>query len=680
MEASSVSENKGLKRPNLIRKGLGHVSRQSVVRKLAFVAALVVTTGIAGLVSFGIYGQRSVLLEQGETSFLAITQLLAKNVAGGLRWGKAEAVERAYLAFAEAENSAIANIVTKNRDGDVLTTYDSSRLEGVDLSNLLESSTVPLNPGEPRVANTGDHIVVLVPVSSEKGGELVGTLAVAWSLAALEYEVAEAFWSQLLIGTLCLLVIVGALLYAGSRIIGRPLILITNAMQELARGDTGVVVPAIDRADDIGDIARTVRVFQENAFEKAQAEQEAKEAREQLTADHAAQEDIIETSIGEVVSAAIAGDFSTRIDTTALSGVLERVSIEVNTLLENLDRGLQETVKVMAALADGDLTRRMEGDYQGSFLKLKEDANRMADQIAAIAGQIVGGSAAVQGAIQEISAGVSDLSSRTEDQASSIQETSASMEGLSTTVRLNAGNAQEANQLAAAARDTAVGGGEIAGQAIAAMGKIEESSLEITEFVGLIQEIAFQTNLLALNAAVEAARAGEAGKGFAVVASEVRGLAQRSGQASKNIKELIASSDSQVRDGVDLVKQAGASLEEIVTSVKKVADFVSEIAAASQEQSSGIEGVSSSITTMDEMTQQNAALAEEATAALHSSQSQIRGLREAVAFFKTGEELNVPSAVGNPVHRQQKTRVRKAGTGGGAAAFAPAGDSDWQNF
>jgi methyl-accepting chemotaxis protein len=297
----------------------------------------------------------------------------------------------------------------------------------------------------------------------------------------------------------------------------------------------------------------------------------------------------------------------------------------------------------------------------------------------------------VRGATREIAVGINDLSARTEHQASSLEETTASMEELSATVRQNADNAQEANQVASAARSAAMAGSEVAERAVAAMSGIEDSSRKITEIVGLIQEIAFQTNLLALNASVEAARAGEAGRGFAVVANEVRALAQRAAVASKDIKELIVNSDSQVKGGVELVNQAGTSLGDIVASVKKVADFVSEIAAASGEQSSGIDQVSNAITNMDEMTQQNAALVEETTAALSSAQSQLEDLRQAVDFFKTTQAAPAPQAptavnedfrprvqASNPVARQQQALARKVGKVGGAAI--PAADDGWEEF
>jgi len=678
----------------IIKRRMGLLTQLSVVRKLALVATLVVIAGIASMVTFGIYGQRTVLIEQGESSFLAITQLLAKNVAGGIRWGKTEAIERAYTGFANAEDSAIAAIISMTGDGQVLTTYESLRLARFDLNGYLKSHAATEHADQAHVDRVADHIVITVPVGTEGGGDRFGTLAVAWSLTILEDEVSAALWSLLVLGALCLAGMIAALLFAGNQFIGRPLTQITQAMGKLSRGDIDVDIPAADRTDDIGDMARMVLVFKENAIEKARVEEQSEDARQQFESDRKTQESILESSVGDVVSAAIEGDLSKRIDTTNLSGVLERVSGGVNTLLENVDRGLSETGSVMSALAEGDLTRRMEGDYKGAFAQLKQDANTMAEQIESIAGRISSVTGAVRGATREIATGISDLSARTEHQASSLEETTASMEELSTTVRQNAENAQEANQVSTAARDAANAGSDVAEKAVAAMSGIEESSRQITDIVGLIQEIAFQTNLLALNASVEAARAGDAGRGFAVVANEVRALAQRAATASKEIKELIVNSDTQVKAGVELVNQAGSGLTDIVTSVKKVADFVSEIAAASQEQSSGIDQVSNAITNMDEMTQQNAALVEETTAALNSAQSQIEDLRQAVGFFKTKQAMQAAPAVAddfqprtqapNPVAEQQKTLARRVATSGRASAAAVQSalttDGDWQEF
>ncbi|HSG95000.1 MAG TPA: methyl-accepting chemotaxis protein, partial [Afifellaceae bacterium] len=396
----------------------------------------------------------------------------------------------------------------------------------------------------------------------------------------------------------------------------------------------------------------------------------------------------IEKEIAGIVYAAGQGDFSERLNEDDKDGFMLDLARGMNELTETVDRGLSETVAVVSALAEGDLTRRMAGDYKGAFARLKDDANSMADQIESIAGRISSVTGAVRGATREIAAGISDLSARTEHQASSLEETTASMEELSTTVRQNADNAQEANQVSEAVRQFADAGSAVAEKAVTAMGGIEDSSRQITDIVGLIQEIAFQTNLLALNASVEAARAGDAGKGFAVVANEVRALAQRAATASKDIKALIVNSDSQVKAAVELVNQAGSSLTEIVTSVKKVADFVAEIAAASQEQSAGIDQVSNAITNMDEVTQQNASLVEETTAALTSAQTQIEDLRQAVGFFRTAQAMRAaPREAGggdvpadNPVHEQQHRLARKVSGGGAAAAVAADNDDDWQEF
>jgi len=245
----------------------------------------------------------------------------------------------------------------------------------------------------------------------------------------------------------------------------------------------------------------------------------------------------------------------------------------------------------------------------------------------------------------EIAQGNTDLSQRTEQQASSLEETASSMEEMTSTVRQNADNARQANQLAAGTREQAEQGGKVVSQAVTAMTGITESSNKIAAIIGVIDEIAFQTNLLALNAAVEAARAGEQGRGFAVVASEVRNLAGRSATAAKEIKELIEDSVVKVEQGSKLVDASGQTLEEIMTSVKKVSDIIAEIAAASMEQSEGIEQVNKAISQMDEMTQQNAALVEEAAAASESMGEQAGNLNEMVGFFKTGNSAVSHSGV-----------------------------------
>jgi methyl-accepting chemotaxis protein len=297
---------------------------------------------------------------------------------------------------------------------------------------------------------------------------------------------------------------------------------------------------------------------------------------------------------------------------------------------------------VARRIAGGDLSAAVEikANDKGSMLAAIKG---MQQQLTEIVRGIKGASDTIGSASTQIAAGNADLSSRTEQQASSLEETASSMEELTGTVKQNAENARQANQLAAGASTMAVKGGEVVGQVVHSMASINESSKKIADIIGVIDGIAFQTNILALNAAVEAARAGEQGRGFAVVASEVRTLAQRSAAAAKEIKGLITDSVAKVEGGSKLVDQAGQTMEEIVTSVKRVTDIMAEIAAASQEQTSGIEQVNQTITQMDQVTQQNAALVEEAAAAAESMREQAQSLTEAVAIFKLAGGTAAPS-------------------------------------
>jgi methyl-accepting chemotaxis protein len=346
----------------------------------------------------------------------------------------------------------------------------------------------------------------------------------------------------------------------------------------------------------------------------------------------------VESEVAGIVAAAAAGDFSKRILEEGKDGFFKLLANSMNKLLATSEVGLNEVVRVLGALARGDLTEKITGEYQGAFGRLKDDSNKTVDNLTGIIQQIKEASETIDTASKEISQGNTDLSQRTEEQASSLEETASSMEELTSTVKQNAENARQANQLAVGASDVAVKGGSVVTQVVSTMNGISESSKKIADIIGVIDGIAFQTNILALNAAVEAARAGEQGRGFAVVATEVRNLAQRSAAAAKEIKELITDSVGKVDAGSKLVDEAGKTMEEIVSSIKRVTDIMAEITAASQEQSSGIEQVNQAITQMDEVTQQNAALVEQAAAAAESMQEQAGSLVQAVAAFRLSQE------------------------------------------
>jgi len=291
-------------------------------------------------------------------------------------------------------------------------------------------------------------------------------------------------------------------------------------------------------------------------------------------------------------------------------------------------------VKLSRQIAEGDLTGEVMVSSKDELGQLNQALKDMSGSLLRIVGQVREGADTISTASAEIASGNLDLSSRTEQQAGALEETASAMEELTSTVKQNADNARHASELASSASAIAVQGGGIVGQVVDTMGAINSSSKKIVDIISVIDGIAFQTNILALNAAVEAARAGEQGRGFAVVASEVRGLAQRSAAAAKEIKELIGDSVDKVETGSKLVEQAGATMSEVVASVKRVTDIVGEISAASQEQSAGINEVGKAISLMDESTQQNAALVEQAAAAAKSMQDQAGTLVQVVSVFK----------------------------------------------
>ncbi|MGY0632970.1 methyl-accepting chemotaxis protein [Luteimonas sp. A478] len=365
----------------------------------------------------------------------------------------------------------------------------------------------------------------------------------------------------------------------------------------------------------------------------------------------------VEDELAQVIRAAVAGDLSQRITLDGKEGFYLLLAEQLNRLLEENASSLEGVLAVLQALAAGDLTVRMDGDYEGVFARMRDDTNRTTEQLTALVASIQQASSAINAASGEIAAGNSDLSTRTEQQAANLEETAASMEELTSTVRQNAEHAHQANHLVINAAEVATRGGDVVGQVVGTMHEIEQASRRIAEILSVIDGIAFQTNILALNAAVEAARAGEQGRGFAVVAAEVRSLAQRSATAAKEIKTLIDDSVAKVASGSTLAEQAGQTMGEMVTSVRRVTDIMAEISAASQEQASGIEQVNQTIAQMDETTQQNAALVEEASAAARSMEQQAGELSGAVSVFRLNgvDETEIVDVLAIPASRTART-------------------------
>ena len=447
--------------------------------------------------------------------------------------------------------------------------------------------------------------------------------------------------------------------------------LLVSVLQDYGHGNFAVDMPQLPGKK--GDLTRA-----------------AAEAKKNLLA--------INMELKRLVDAATSGDFAARGDAAAFRNMFGEMIDGMNQVMAACETGITGAGGVREALARGDLRTGMHGVHRGQFAQLQDDANATVAKLNEIIAQIKRSAGAIDTAARNISDGNADLSERTEHQAASLAETAASVEEITVTVKQNAANAQRANALAMGASGVATRGGEVVARVVGTMSSIESSSKKIVDIISVIDSIAFQTNILALNAAVEAARAGEQGRGFAVVASEVRNLAQRTVTAAKEIKQLIGESVDKVGAGTVLVATAGQTMKEIVDAVKLVNDIMADITTASADQSVGIESVNKAITKMDEATQQNAALVEEAAAAARSLQEQAESLAQTVAVFELADEelpaahvapaLDLPPAARierrgadrakNVVRLAKKPLTEKNSPA--ASADAAASTDEWQQF
>jgi methyl-accepting chemotaxis protein len=471
-----------------------------------------------------------------------------------------------------------------------------------------------------------------------------------WALL-VEIDEAEAFatlimleWLLGMTAVICVILILGIAWWL-TRSIKYPLAHLVTISKEITAGNLNNQI-TITGKDEIGQLLQ--------AFADMQTQLRAH----------------LEKDINQVIQAISQGNLEERIVLDNKTGFFKTLSESINQIVAFNQSIIEDIMLLLSALAQGDLTKCIENNYAGAFERLKEDANATVVRLTEIMTQISRSAQIVNSAAEEISQGNLSLSQRTEQQAASLEETAASMEQMTSTVQQNADNARQANQLALSAKEQAEKGGEVVNATVNAMTEISYSSKKVADIIGVIDEIAFQTNLLALNAAVEAARAGDQGRGFAVVAAEVRSLAQRSAAAAKEIKELIQDSVAKVEEGTRRANESGETLEEIMIAVKKVSDIISEISAAGQEQSSGINQVNKAITQMDEMTQQNASLVEEAAVASESMKEQAKNLKEQVMFFNLGKDVVVQSRDAMPrVSKKSPPHLPK-----------PSDDDGWEEF
>jgi methyl-accepting chemotaxis protein len=489
----------------------------------------------------------------------------------------------------------------------------------------------------------------------------------------------------------------GLAAFISRRALITPILALTDAMKRIASGDYATAVAGAGQKDEIGEMASTVEVFKQNGVEVQRMNAEDGVSR--------ARSDDLQARMAAVVAAAAEGDFTARINKQFGDAGLDQFASNVDQLLATVDGGLTQTGDILKRLAAGDLSDTMHGSFHGAFADLQRNVNEAILNLRNTMGEIRGAASLINGNAGELRTAADDLSKRTEQQAAALEETSAALDEITAVVKSSTERAQEASSMVGEAKQSAAQSAIVVRDAVAAMGRIEQASREISQIINVIDEIAFQTNLLALNAGVEAARAGEAGKGFAVVAQEVRELAQRSANAAKDIKALITKSGEEVAGGVKLVQKTGESLHEIESRVLGINDHIHSIATAAREQATGLHEVNTAVNQMDQVTQRNAAMVEETSAATHRLSQEADGLFSLLSHFNIGDGVQAPRRASeaapvraaparaaairaaderaapkaSPARRMMGNLARAIGAAPAAAAAAPRGEN-WEEF
>ncbi len=568
----------------------------------------------------------------------AVKSLEAARTQIGESWA---AILKTSEGFVDGEAEAFASVISTKDVADAAFDKFEGLLKSGDMAALEAFRTTELYPTIDPLTGAIEVVVKLLTTN--------GTSDAAADKVLLSFL--EAVMAA--IAAVSALLLLGALWIVLRQVV-KPINAMTGAMTSLAKGDNAIVVPGIGRKDEIGQMATTVETFKQNAIAKLQAEETI--AKERSNAEK-------QRTIAEQERQAAEQERALR-------------AREQSAVVSSLAEGLRQ-------LSSGNVTTRLDAEFPQDYEQLRHDFNDAMAKLQDALKRIATGAESITTGSSEISNAADDLSRRTEQQAASLEQTAAALDQITATVKKSAEGANSANAVVAAARKDGETSGEIVRKAVAAMGEIEKSAKQISQIIGVIDEIAFQTNLLALNAGVEAARAGEAGRGFAVVASEVRALAQRSADAAKQIKGLISESSQQVEDGVELVGEAGESLVRILEQIGRISHLVSEIAGSAKEQATGLTEVNSAVNQMDQVTQQNAAMVEESTAASRSLAKEAADLASLVSEFNIGERVAMLRSSGGYDHaprNQGRSTTKQMRTTSQRKVLPAPAEADWEEF
>ncbi|ACS56493.1 methyl-accepting chemotaxis protein [Rhizobium leguminosarum] len=613
----------------------------------AKLAAIIVAVNLCGISAFATYTwmyETRALIDGAKANWSKDAEQFASLAAGGVKWGKANAVREAYSLYRDDPTLDLVQFAAFNAEPAAVDTWARDGVGGLpapaDLAKSLTAKPEKTTIDDGRIS--AGVVTIIAPLPLDKSGKATGYVVTNWSVEKIASEVRQKVLISLLTQSAITAMAVVAFLLAMRSLVGRPIRVISERISALQKGDLVSPVTYRENGDEIGFLARALEVFRHEAIAKVEREQAAAEQSASLDAERARNALLTEEASN-----------TQRLVMNALANALE-------------------------GLAAGDFSIHL-ADVGPEFDKLRQDFNNMVDAVAAALTEIKTASVAVETGSSELATSADQLARRTEQQAAALEQTAAALDEVTTTVRTSSQRAENAGQLVEETKRSAHVSATVVRDAIGAMDRIQTSSSQIGRIIGVIDEIAFQTNLLALNAGVEAARAGEAGKGFAVVAQEVRELAQRSANAAKEIKNLINVSGQEVAAGVGLVNETGDALLKIEEQINRISDSIASIVQSYREQATGLQEINSAINQMDQTTQQNAAMVEETNAACHELLSQGRLLQDSAGrFVVSASTASQPKPV--QAARQARPEPRafaQRHTGNAAVAAAPGA---WEEF